>query len=71
MVIVPNNIQGTPGKLQHDTHFSGATKALHFIFGAVEYFVANIRTGESDTTNMTKYAPIKEAFVEKSLSVRI
>ena len=31
-VIVPKNIRGTSGMCQHDTHFSGATKAFSLIF---------------------------------------
>ena len=31
-VIYPNNLWGKPGKRQHDTHFSGATKEFSLMF---------------------------------------
>ena len=59
IVIVPKNLWGRPGTLQHDTQCSGATKALSLLFGSAKYFVANSWTGESDTANETKYVSIQ------------
>ena len=33
-VVIPKNIRGIPGTGQHDTHFSGNTKALYLLFGS-------------------------------------
>ena len=58
-----NSLRGTPGTTQHDTHFSGAAKLFSSLFGSTKYSVAVSQTGESDTTNKTKYASIQETFV--------
>ena len=58
-VIVAKNLRGTTGTLQHDTHFSVAMKLLSLLFGAAKHFVANSRTGESNTANETKYLSIQ------------
>ena len=65
--IFPKNLWGTPGALQHDTHFSGATKALYFLFEAVKHAFVNSFTGESDTANKTKYVSIQDIFVGNTL----
>ena len=69
-VIVPNNLRGTSGTRQHDTHFSGATKALSSLFRAAICFVADGRTGEYDTAKETKYASIQDMFVGNTLKCK-
>ena len=62
--IVPNNLQGTPGKGQHDTHFYGATKALYFLFGSEKCFLAYSWTGKYDTENEKNMRLFKRRLLE-------
>ena len=57
-VAVPNNLWGTPGTYQRDTHLYGSTKALSLVFWESKHFVSNSWTGESDTANKIKYVSI-------------
>ena len=68
-VIVPKNIQGTPGTGQHDTHFSGMTKVVFSVWGSKFYF-SNSRTGESDPENEKNMCRLKRRLLETRLSVR-
>ena len=58
-----NNLRGKSGTTQHDTHFFSTAKLFSLLFGSAKYSVAVSQTGESDTTNKTKYASIQETFV--------
>ena len=68
--ILPKNIWGPPETSQNYTHFSGTTNALSSLFGSVNVFVADSRTGEFNTANDAKYVSIQETFVGKTLTFK-
>ena len=69
-VIVPNNLRGTPGKRQHEKHFSGATKELSLLFVAA--FVLFPSVGLVNLTPQTRQNMrlFKRLLLETLLSVR-
>ena len=68
-VIVPKNIQVTPGTRKNYTHFYCDTKELSFMLVAENCF-AKSWTGQYDTKNKTNYAYIQETFVGNTLKCK-